>query len=84
MTPARWLTPPQFAETVAVSPETVIGWIRSGELQAVNVGSGSKRPRYRISPEAIEQWQRKRLVVPPPKPTRRQKPAASYTRFFEE
>lgn len=81
---SRWQTPPQLAEALAVSPETIINWIRSGELAAVNVGSGAKRPRYRIPPEAVEAWQRRRAVVPPPKPARRKRQATSYTKFFEE
>ena len=37
-------------ERFGVSEHTVLGWIRSGELRAVNVGrrSGAKRPRWRI------------------------------------
>lgn len=48
------LTPPKIAEKLGVKPETVIGWIKSGELAGFNVASPGKRPRYRVSAEALE------------------------------
>jgi len=44
------LTPPEVARRWGVAPETVISWIRSGELKAIDVSArpGIGRPRYRI------------------------------------
>lgn len=69
------LTPPQAAKRLGVSPETVIGWIRSGELKAANVGKGKKRARYRIEPDALAEFQRKRCadVTPEKTPQRRRR-----------
>jgi excisionase family DNA binding protein len=70
----RWLTPPEIARSRGVSDEKVLRWITSGELKAVNLADhGSRRPRYRISPEALEAFDRGRQVIPPPKPTRRRR-----------
>jgi excisionase family DNA binding protein len=68
------LTPPQVAKLLGVDPATVIGWIRSGELRAYNVGSRrSMRPSYRIDPDALEQFKKLRQVIPPPPRTARRK-----------
>lgn len=52
------ITPKQFAERFGCCVHTVLALIRSGELIAVNVGrKGGQRPRWRITPEAIEQFE---------------------------
>lgn len=43
----EFMTPPQFAEFIGVSAEKVLGWIRTGELRAINL-SQSSRPRWKI------------------------------------
>lgn len=61
----RYLTPPQIADRLACKPETVIGWIRSGELAAINLARpGCIKPRYRISPQALADFEMRRSVVP--------------------
>jgi hypothetical protein len=51
----RHLTPPKIAARLGVAPETVIGWIRDGELIASNVAKRScRRPRYRVDPADLE------------------------------
>ena len=42
------LTPDEAARRLKVSPEHVRALIRSGRLTAINVGTGPKRPLYRI------------------------------------
>ena len=73
MTP--YLTPPEIAKVLRVSHEKLLGWIRRGELTAVNVGNGN-RPRFRISPESLDAFLRQREVQPLPRvtPRRRQQP----------
>lgn len=57
----RWLTPPEYAEARGVKPDKVLGWIRSGSLRAVNFAAKtSGRPRWRISPEAIREFEQVR------------------------
>jgi len=80
-----YLTPPALAKLWVVAPEKVIGLIRSGELDAVNLASrGSKVPRFRISPEAVRRFEQCRSVAPRPAPERRQrgKQAITLERFI--
>jgi hypothetical protein len=65
-----FLTPPEIARRLHVSPEKVLGWIRRAELTAINVSSAS-RPQYRVSPKAFESFIRSREVTPPPTYRRR-------------
>src|SRR4051794_24091311 len=50
---AQFLTPPEIAKVLRVSYEKVLGWIRRGELEAVDVGN-KLRPRYRIARSAFD------------------------------
>ena len=68
----QFLTPPEIAKLLRVSPEKALGWIRSGELKAVNVGNGF-RPRFRVSRENLDAFLKAREVQPPPERTRRQR-----------
>jgi excisionase family DNA binding protein len=69
-----FLTPPEVARLLRVSPEKVYGWIRRGELRAVNVGNCS-RPRYRVSRDNLEAFLAAREVQPPPqRPQRKCQP----------
>jgi excisionase family DNA binding protein len=66
-TPARRrnLSPSEIAERYGVSTNTVSAWIRSGELKALNLAKRTAQlPRYSISPEAIEEFEAARAVVP--------------------
>ena len=50
----RWLKPSEVLERLGLdSVSAVRDLIRDGHLQAIDV-SRSSRPRYRISPEAVE------------------------------
>lgn len=72
-------TPPQLAKLWAVAPEKVIGWILAGELEAVNFAARlGGRPRYRITREAKEAFERRRAVVVKPAKVRR---TADYHRY---
>jgi len=72
------LTPPEIARRLRVKPEKVVGWIRQGELRAINVARrGSRRPRFRIQQTDLEDFLLGRSVKPRTKPQRRQRPRAS-------
>jgi hypothetical protein len=50
----------------------IIAAICRGELVAINLAEpGSSRPRYKISPEAIADFERRRSAGPLPKKIRR-------------
>lgn len=75
----KWLTPPQFARQLGVSSEKVLLWIRNGELRAVNVADRmAGRPRWRLSPEAIEEFLRRRQSTAPAAPQPQARRTVSY------
>ncbi len=49
------MTPPQVAELLGVSPETVISWIRSKMLKASNLATGH-RPSYRVTRDSLDDF----------------------------
>ncbi len=77
MTVARtYTTVPEVANSYVVSQHSVLAWIARGELAAVNVArKPGGRPSWRISREAVEQFERARAAKPrsPVTRTRRRK-----------
>lgn len=73
-----------LCERYAVNEHTVLAWIRSGELQAINVGvsPGKKKPRWRISESALAAFELARTVSPPPSRTRRRKQTGEAIQFY--
>jgi excisionase family DNA binding protein len=72
----RNLSVSQVAARLYVGDDKIRDWIKNGEMEALNVASRlGKRPRWRISEEALVAFERKRSstasVTAPP--TRRQK-----------
>jgi hypothetical protein len=69
-----YLTPPEYGRRIGVHRDRIIAFIRRGELRAIDVSEpGTSRPRYRISPEAIAEFERRRSAVALPKPIRRRR-----------
>lgn len=64
----RALTIKELCERYGVNEHTVLGWIRTGELKAVNVGRrpGTKKPRWRITADALATFELIRTHNPPP------------------
>jgi excisionase family DNA binding protein len=64
----RALSVKEICERYGVGEHTVLGWIRSGELRAVNVGRrpGSKKPRWRITAESLALFEITRTSSEPP------------------
>lgn len=54
------------ANRYGVSAHTVLAWIDRGELQAVNVARSArgKRPSWRITAAALEEFERRRIAAP--------------------
>ena len=80
----RIYTPPRLAKRWGVSPEKIVRWILAGELTAMNLAASvSGRPRYRITQDAVDAFERSRQVSPPlsiPRTKRRSLPTV--TEFF--
>ena len=74
-----YLTPSDIARSRGINVAKPLGWIKSGELKAVNVATNrdGKLPRWRISPADLEAFDAARAAVPRPVPTRRKQRAAS-------
>jgi excisionase family DNA binding protein len=64
----------QIADKLQVHRDTVVNWIRKGELLAINIAMSGK-PRYRITQEALDGFVLRRRAVdgPPPARERRRK-----------
>jgi hypothetical protein len=83
MIPAsRYATPPAIAKQFGADVHRVIGWIQRGELRAINVGDGAKRPRYRISPADLAAFEASRCVQPPAPRVRRRRADPGIVQFF--
>jgi excisionase family DNA binding protein len=68
-----------------VSVHTVLSWIATGELRAVNVGRrpGAKKPRWRIPEEALAAFEAASTPTPPAPRTRRKKRPADVIEFYK-
>lgn len=68
----------------SVTVHTVLSWIRSGELVAVNVGRNlrAKKPRWRITQEALDAFELARTPTPPPPRALRRKRQRSVIEFY--
>jgi len=67
-----------LCERYAVGEHTVLGWINRGELKALNVGRrlGTKKPRWRVTAEALAAFELLRTPsAPQPRAQRRKRPA---------
>lgn len=57
----KLLTLEEVAEQLSVNVETVRRWIRSGDLEAIDLGG---RAGYRVSESALDQFIRNRRIQP--------------------
>jgi len=68
------LTAGDVAEHLRTKVDTVLSMIRSGELRAFDVSRpGSRKPRWRIDPDALESLLTARSAKKTPRRTRRGK-----------
>jgi excisionase family DNA binding protein len=76
-------TPQQIAERFKVGHATVLEWIRSGELAAVNVArSQGGKPRWRITSDALLAFELLRQPQPRELPQRRRRKQADEVVFY--
>lgn len=74
MTGCMYLTPPDVAKRYGVKPAKVLRWIETGELEAVNVAERpTGRPRWRVSLDALQTFERRRSSRPEPLMPRKRK-----------
>jgi len=79
----RALSPPALAKRLAVKPSKVLGWIEAGELKAVNIAtSRAGRPRWKILPDALEEFLSARSNGPPPSPHPRRRQRQTGKRVY--
>lgn len=79
----RYVTPPVLAARYGCKAETIIAAIRRGDIAAIDLARpGSRRPRYRISPDAIAAFEICRAARTPTRRTRRpRRPAYTPTYY---
>lgn len=68
-----------------VREHTILAWIHNGELKAINVGVGlgKKKPRWRVTEEAITEFELLRASqAPPPPRKRRKRPTSDAIEFY--
>lgn len=75
MTPAtltRYLSVRRVADALGVKQQTVLGWIKAGELSALNVGrsTAARKPRWRIAQDDFERFIARRSATMEQRPTR--------------
>jgi hypothetical protein len=79
----QYFRPPELARRWGVSDDKVIRFIKSGELEAIDLSTErNKRPRYAVSREAVESFELRRQVSPAPKPQRRKRQSQDVVEFF--
>ena len=59
------LTPAEVAKHLRKRKETVLGWIHSGKLPALNMPGPSGKPRYKVRPADLEAFEREQLITVP-------------------
>lgn len=71
---APGLTVADVAKRYRVSPDKVRAWIGRGELAAINTAAAlCGRPRWVVTPDALAEFEGRRVGGPPPKPARRRR-----------
>jgi excisionase family DNA binding protein len=66
-----YLSVPQAAERIGISPGTMRRLIAAGEIAVAPLGCGTIRPRYKLRPEWVDDFIRRRIRpakdTPPPR-----------------
>lgn len=72
-----------IAERYAVSQHTILGWIRAGELRAIDVSRTlGGRPRWRVSEDALAAFEALRTPTPAPATKRRRRQTNQVIAFY--
>jgi len=74
----------EIRERYGVGEHTVLGWIRRGELRAIDVSRNqSGRPKWRITQEALDAFELARTPTPPVPRARRRKHPAEVIEYYK-
>jgi hypothetical protein len=75
----------QICDRYCVGETTVLGWIRTGQLQALTVGRAlnKKKPRWRVTEEALAAFELSRTASPSPEPVRRRRQSAGVIEYIK-
>jgi hypothetical protein len=83
---AEWFSPPQIARARRLRVGKVLGWIRSGELAAVNCAThAGRRPRWRVRADALaafDQARSNRVNQQSPRPQRQRSRPEDLVEYF--
>ena len=83
---SKALSVQDVCERFGIGVHTVLGWIAAGELRAVNVGRTpvGKKPRWRITAEALAAFElaRESGTPAPAKPRRKKVAAGEPLKFY--
>jgi len=73
-----------LCDRFGVSEHTVLAWIAAGELKALHVGRrlGAKKPRWRVTQEALAAFELARTPTPPAPQSRRRKRQGAVIQFY--
>jgi len=84
VTTRRFLSPAQVAEPLGIDVRRVLGWIKSGELRACNVGTrpDARKPRWRIAQCDLDLFLLRRTASPIPATPRRRRQPEGVTEYF--
>ena len=74
----------EIRERYGVGEHTVLGWIRRGELRAIDVSrKAGGRPKWRVTQVALEEFELLRTRTPTPPRARRWKRPGDVIEFYK-
>jgi transposase len=83
--PAAGLTVREVARRYRVGTDRVRGWIRRGEMIAINTADVEcGKPRFLVLPEALAEFERRRQAAPPLEPARRRRRPAAMIDYYPD
>jgi transposase len=85
VTSGAGLTVRDVAKRYRVSPDKVRGWIKCGELPAINTSTTRcGKPRFVILPKGLEQFEHGRQAGPAANPPKRRKRHSAMVDFYPD
>jgi hypothetical protein len=73
----------EVAARYGVTEHTVLGWVAAGDLRALDVRrAGARRPRWRVTPEALAEFEARRSPAAAVAPRRRRQRPADVIEFY--
>lgn len=83
--PARGYTPREVARLLRVNPDRVRGWIKSGQLGAIDTSTNRcGKPRYVILPHHLSEFEQSRRAGNPQKPPPRRRKRSDAIDYYPD